>query len=89
MYRIINTQGDELGMVDQVLYIKITESGSFAPCALEDAVGIAFNSVAYNLIGHNDIEDTDTVIVSKCDGAALVANQRKVLDQVLITMLEG
>ena len=28
MYRIISMQGDELGMVDEVLYIKVTESGT-------------------------------------------------------------
>lgn len=89
MYRIINMQGDELGMVDHVLYIKVTESGSFAPCAQEDAVGVAVNSTAYNLLGHDDIEGADTVIVSQCDGATLVANQQRVLDNMLITMLEG
>lgn len=76
-------------MVDKVLYIKVTESGSFAPCAQEDAVGVAVNSTAYNLLGHDDIEGAETVIVSHCDGAALVANQQRVLDNMLVTMLEG
>ena len=89
MYRIINMQGDELGMVDQVLHIKVTESGSFAPCAQEEAVGVALNSEAYNLLGHDDIEGTDTVIVSKCDGGAIMASQQNTLDSMLITMLEG
>ena len=89
MYRIISMQGDEIGMVDEVLYIKVTESGSVSPCTMEEAVGVAVNSVAYNLLGHEDIEGTETVIVSKCDGASLVASQQKVLDNMLISMLEG
>lgn len=89
MYRIINMQGDELGMVDQVYYIKVGQSGSFTPCTKEEAVGIALNSTPYNLFGHDDIEGADTVLVSKCDGGALVSTQQKVLDNVLIAMLEG
>ena len=89
MYRIISMQGDELGMVDEVLYIKVTESGSFAPCAMEEAVGVAVNSEAYNLLGHEDIEGAETVIVSRYDGASLVASEQKVLDNMLISMLEG
>lgn len=33
MYRIIKLDGTELGMTDSVLYIKVTESGSFTPCS--------------------------------------------------------
>lgn len=89
MYRIISMQGDELGMVDKVLYIKVSNSGSFTPCEKEEAVGIALNSVAYNLFGYDEIEGADTVLVSKCDGGSIVASQQKVLDNVLISMLEG
>ncbi len=78
MYRIINTQGDELGMVDHVLYIKIPKSGCFAPCKQEEAIGVALNSTPYNLLGHKDIEGADTVIVSQCDGGELMGSLDKV-----------
>ena len=63
MYRItsINT-GANLGAVDKVVYIKIGESGDFAPATESEAIGVALNSVAYNLAGHEEIEGADTVI---------------------------
>lgn len=48
MYRIIKLDGTELGMTDSVLYIKVTESGSFTPCSIDEAIGVAFDSVPYN-----------------------------------------
>ena len=55
MYRVIKTDGTELGITDSVNYIKIGASGNFASATEADAVGIAFNSEPYNLVGHNDI----------------------------------
>lgn len=90
MYRItsINT-GANLGAVDKVTYIKIGESGDFATATEDDAIGVALNSVAYNLIGHEDIEGADTVVVSEFDGGALVAEQQRIIDSLLISALEG
>ncbi len=90
MYRItsINT-GENLGAVDKVTYIKIGESGDFTTATENDAIGVALNSIAYNLAGHNVIEGVDTVIVSEFDGGALVAEQQKIIDSLLISALEG
>lgn len=90
MYRIINTQtGADLGAVDKVVYIKIGESGDFAPVPENEAVGVALNGAAYNLFGHNDIEGADTVVVSEFDGGALVAEQQRIIDSLLVSALEG
>ncbi len=90
MYRItsINT-GANLGAVDKVVYIKIGESGDFAPTTEDKAIGVALNSVAYNLAGHEEIEGADTVVVSEFDGGALVAEQQRIIDSLLISALEG
>lgn len=74
MFRIIKIDGTELGITDTVKYIKIGASGSFTPSTKEEAIGLAYNSVAYNLIGHEDIEGADTVVVSAIDGGAEVYN---------------
>ena len=79
MYRIITLD---------VLYIKITESGSFAPTTKDEAIGVAFRSTPYNLVGHSDIEGADTVVVAKCDGGALVAHQRDLVDELILSALE-
>lgn len=88
MYRIITVDGTELGMTDSVLYIKIGSSGSFTPCSIDEAIGVAFNSEPYNLIGHNEIEGANTVIVVKCDSGSLVAHQRDLVDKLILSALE-
>lgn len=72
MYRIIKIDGTELGITDSVNYIKIGASGDFAFAPEREAIGVAFNSVAYNLVGHSEIEGADTVVVSAIDGGAEV-----------------
>lgn len=87
MYRIIKTDGTELGMTDSVMYIKIGESGCFTPCSVDEAIGVAFESEPYNLLGHEEIENADTVIVSECDGGAFAAHQRDLVDELIISAL--
>ena len=88
MYRIIKIDGTELGITDSVTYIKISESGSYVNATEEDAIGVAFNSEPYNLIGHEDIEGADTVVVSKTDGGSMVYEQQTLVDELILAALE-
>lgn len=72
MYRIIKIDGTELGITDSVNYIKIGNSGSFTTATEKDAIGVAFDSVAYNLVGHEEIVGTETVVVSKIDSGKII-----------------
>lgn len=72
MYRIIKIDGTELGITDSVNYIKIGASGSFAPTTVDKAIGVAYQSIPYNLVGHSEIEGADTVVVASIDGGAEV-----------------
>lgn len=83
MYRIIKTDGTELGITDQVTYIKFGANGCFTNATVEDAIGVAFNSAPYNLFGHNEIEETDTVIVSQIDGGAAVGSLLETINVLL------
>jgi len=83
MYRIIKIDGTELGITDSVNYIKIGSSGSFTPAAKNEAIGVAFNSVAYNLVGHTEIADAETVVVSSIDGGAEVGNLANTINILL------
>ena len=65
MYRIIKIDGTELGITDSVNYIKIGASGDLTNATEADAIGVAVDSDPYNLIGHDDIDGADTVVVSK------------------------
>lgn len=89
MYRIIKIDGTELGVTDSVNYIKISENGCFTNATAEDAVGVAFNSVAYNLAGHNEIEEADTVVVSKIDGGYEIKSHQTAIEGLIQTVLEG
>lgn len=89
MYRIIKIDGTELGVTDSVNYIKISENGCFTNATAEDAVCVAFNSVAYNLVGHNEIEEADTVVVSKIDGGYEIKSHQTAIEGLIQTVLEG
>lgn len=89
MYRIIKIDGTELGVTDSVNYIKISENGCFTNATAEDAVGVAFNSVTYNLVGHNEIEEADTVVVSKIDGGYEIKSHQTAIEGLIQTVLEG
>ena len=90
MYRITNiNSGANLGAVDKVTYINIGASGDFHPAPEDEAIGVALNGVAYNLLGHEEIEGADTVVVSEFDGGALVAEQQRIIDGLLISAVEG
>lgn len=68
MYRIIKVDGMEIGITDRVNYIKMGTAECYVLTSHEEAVGISFQNKPYNLIGHNEIEGADTVIISEFDG---------------------
>lgn len=89
MYRIIKIDGTELGITDSVNYIRFGEGGCFTPTARENAIGVAFNSVAYNLVGHDEIEGAETVLVSEVDGGQEIKTHQTAIEGLIQTILEG
>lgn len=90
MYRIVSVNtGDEIGVVDDVTYIKVGKSGSYTNATKDDATGVAVNSIAYDLMDYDEVNGADTVIVTKFDGGATIAEQHRIINGLLITMLEG
>lgn len=83
MFRIIKIDGTELGVTDSVNYIKISASGSYVSASENDAIGVAFNSEPYNLVGYDEIEGVDTVVVSRIDGGAEVNNLTNTINILL------
>lgn len=67
MYRLIKTDGTELGVTTAPLFIKYGSGGDFTNATLDNAIGVAFRSIGYNLFGHNDIEGAETVILCEVD----------------------
>ena len=69
MFRITTTKGVELGLTEEVVYIRVNaRNGCFNRCDKKDAIGVAFHGNPYNLFGHKELPDLETVIVSEVDG---------------------
>lgn len=77
MYKILTDQNKLLGYVSQPNYIKVTPGG-YVPCAPVEAVGLNFQGVVYNLLGHSQIEGAPTAYASMVtDGEMLqIANAK-------------
>lgn len=89
MFKIITTKGTELGISESVNYIKIHSNGCFVPSTKEEAIGVAFNSVPYNLLGHEDIPGAKTVVVSEIDGGDHILTHQNSIEGLLKAVLEG
>lgn len=63
MYKILTDKNKTLGYVSQPNYIKVTPGG-YVPCAPVEAVGLNFQGVVYNLLGHSEIEGAATAYAS-------------------------
>ncbi len=89
LHQIITTNGKLLGITDSVNYIKIAENGSFVPAQMEEAIGVAYQSKAYNLAGHGDISEAETVTVSDIDAGTLLYNMSQIImdnSEILLNM---
>lgn len=77
MYKILTDQNKLLGYVSQPNYIKKT-AGGYTPCVPVEAVGLNFQGVVYNLLGHSEIEGAPTAYASMVtDGEMLqIANSK-------------
>lgn len=63
MYKILTDKNKVLGYAAQPNYIKVTPGG-YVPCAPVEAVGLNFQGVVYNLLGHSQIEGAPTAYAS-------------------------
>ena len=71
MYKILTDQNKLLGYVSQPNYIKVTPGG-YVPCVPVEAVGLNFQGVVYNLLGHSQIEGAPTAYASMVTETELV-----------------
>lgn len=63
MYKILTGQNKLLGYAAQPNYIKVTPGG-YVPCVPVEAVGLTYQGVVYNLLGHSEIEGAPTAYAS-------------------------
>ena len=77
MYKILTDQNKLLGYVSQPNYIKVA-AGGYVPCVPVEAVGLNFQGVVYNLLGHSEIEGAPTAFASMVTDAEMleIANSK-------------
>ena len=64
MYKILSDTNQVMGYTDKPNYIKIAENGDILPAEPVEAVGLNYQGVLYNLLGHSDIEGASTAYAS-------------------------
>ena len=89
MYKIINAEGLELGMTEQPYYIKLSESGSYAPCSAKEAQGVAVNGTPYHLFGRTAMEGLETVVLAETDAGHILQEQETVNSITFVTLAEA
>lgn len=83
MYRIINTDtGAEIGATETPRYIKKSRSGQNIEATKQDAMGVAYKSEAYNLVGTAGVGAEETVLLKEYDGGDNVADTVKNTDSI-------
>ena len=86
MYRVITTDGTELGLTDSVLFIKRSPEGTFVEADETEAIGIAFNGEPYNLPGHNEIQNAKTAVLVKTTLAQILLEQSTATNKLQANM---
>ncbi|MBS6800529.1 MAG: hypothetical protein ACLT5P_09860 [Flavonifractor plautii] len=69
MFKIIK-DGAALGMTEAPNYVKKAENGCFVLCQEAEATGIAYGGTVYHLLGREDVEGAESVILEAADAGA-------------------
>ena len=79
MFQILKTNGEELGFVDTVRYIKIAENGCYLESKSDEAIGIAFKGEPYKL---------DEVILKEVDGGKIIEEKQTANELAIAELAE-
>ena len=66
MYRIIK-DGANIGLTENLNYIKQAENGCYVLCPEHDASGIVFAGTVYHLLGRDTLDGAETVSLEETD----------------------
>lgn len=87
MYQII-TDGSTLGYVDAPAYIFLNpKNGCYNHCPKEQATGLVFGGVVYNLEGTAGLGKEKEAMAVNVDGGVVVADQRVSVEQTITDLM--
>lgn len=88
MYRIFKEDGTQIGVADELNYIKVSANGTFILCDKEEAVGLAFNGTPYSLMGTEGIESLDKVTATFVEYSKEIVDSQTVNSINFVTLAE-
>ena len=89
MYEVIK-DNVVMAYVDDPVFIRMHTNGCYVAVTEDEAQGIAIQSVPYHILGREDLPGAvATVVISKVDGGILVAEQKRIIDGLIVNILEG
>lgn len=89
MYQIIKDNA-VMCYVDDPVFIRLHENGCYVAATEDEAQGISIQSTPYHILGREELPGAvATVVISKIDGGILAAEQKRVIDGLIVNILEG
>lgn len=88
MFRIIK-DGANLGLTENLNYIKQAENGCFVLCPEQDASGIVFEGNPYHLLGRSPLEGVETVMVERVDAGTELGKANNTGGIMFVTLAEA
>lgn len=88
MYRIIK-DGANIGLTENLNYIKQAENGCYVLCPEHDASGIVFAGTVYHLLGRDTLDGAETVSLEETDAGTEITKSNEAGGIVFVTMAEA
>mgnify|MGYP000066744587 FL=1 len=88
MYRIIK-DGANIGLTENLNYIKQAENGCYVLCPEPDASGIVFAGTVYHLLGRDTLDGAETVSLEETDAGTEITKSNEAGGIVFVTMAEA
>ena len=88
MFRI-NRDGECIGMTEAPNYIRQAENGSYILCPEPEASGIAFAGSVYHLLGREELEGAETVMLEETDAGTEIVKASETGGIMFVTMAEA
>lgn len=88
MYRIIK-DGANIGLIENLNYIKQAENGCYVLCPEPDASGIAFNGTVFHLLGREPLEGVETVSLEETDSGTEITKAADTGGIMFVTLAEA
>ena len=88
MFRIIK-DGANIGLTENLNYIKQAENGCYVLCPERDASGIVFEGTPYHLLGRDEMEGLETVSLEVTDAGKEITSTSTTGGIMFVTMAEA